>query len=229
MKSTKIDWCDCTLNAVVGCKNGCSYCYARKMNDRFNFIPNWEEPQFFPERLKELDCKNGKSIFMDSMSDISYWTKEQAIQILSFVRHNSQHNYIFLSKGINKCLEFGGDREIFLERNSNRFYCQNIFIGKTIDLNCKYNPFEQYDFLSIEPILEPIDNAKLFKYNRYLKQVIIGAETGHREGKVIPKKEWIDYIVKCCDEANLKVFMKSSLRSIMGKDFRQDKLIWEIK
>ena len=30
MKKTKIDWCDCTINPVVGCKNGCKYCYAAR-------------------------------------------------------------------------------------------------------------------------------------------------------------------------------------------------------
>lgn len=42
------------------------------------------------------------------------------------------------------------------------------------------------------------------------------------------KKEWIDDIVKQCDEAKIRVFMKESLRDIMGKDFRQDKLIWDV-
>ena len=79
MKQTKIDWCDSTINPVVGCKNGCRYCYARKLNDRFNFIKNWKEPQFFPERLKQLDSKAPKSIFMDSMSDIDYWEKDLKI------------------------------------------------------------------------------------------------------------------------------------------------------
>lgn len=46
-------------------------------------------------------------------------------------------------------------------------------------------------------------------------------------GKVIPKKEWINDIVKCCDKADVKVFMKESLRQIMGDDFRQDELPWQ--
>lgn len=27
MKQTKIDWCDCTVNAVVGCPRGFKYCW----------------------------------------------------------------------------------------------------------------------------------------------------------------------------------------------------------
>jgi len=46
MKKTKIGWCDSTLNPVVGCTFGCSYCYAKKLNDRFKFIEDWNRPQF---------------------------------------------------------------------------------------------------------------------------------------------------------------------------------------
>ena len=85
---------------------------------------------------------------------------------------------------------------------------------------------EHYDFLSIEPLLEPLDLSAIH-YNLYIKQVIIGAETGNRKGKVIPKKEWVLDIVKHCDEANIKVFMKESHRVILGGDFRQDELLWQ--
>ena len=76
MKQTKIDWCDCTINAVEGCKNNCEYCYAKKLNNRFHFIENWNNPQFFPERLKQLNCKTPKTVFMDSMSDVGWWKPE---------------------------------------------------------------------------------------------------------------------------------------------------------
>ena len=60
MKGTKIDWCDCTVNPIVGCPNGCAYCYARKINDRFRFIEKWNEPKFFPERLEQFVIKAPK-------------------------------------------------------------------------------------------------------------------------------------------------------------------------
>ena len=226
MKKTKIDWCDATVNPVVGCKNGCKYCYARKINQRFGFIPNWEEPQFFKERLEQLNSKTPKSIFMDSMSDIGYWEDEWINKVGAATRKNPQHNYIFLTKGFCGGFSIG---HIFTERELNKaiFYKQNIFIGKTVDTNNKFNVFENYDFLSIEPILEPID-LSLLQHNLYINQVIIGAETGNRKEKVIPKKEWIDDIVKQCDKANVRVFMKESLREIMGEDFRQDPLIWKV-
>lgn len=223
MKSTKIDWCDASLNSVIGCKNGCPYCYARKINDRFHFIEDWSEPQFFPERLKQLNSKKPKSIFMNSMSDVSWWDKKWAYKTFEAMRKNPQHKYIFLTKCKNGCNN--GLGEIWTLRDIDN--CKNIFLGKTITTNREFNILGQYDFLSIEPILEPIDLSSLHN-NMYVKQVIIGAETGNRKGKVIPKKEWVEDIVKQCDKAKVRVFMKESLRDIMGEDFRQDKLIWDV-
>lgn len=60
MKTTKIDWCDSTINPVIGCKKGCPYCYAERLNKRFNFIPDWKVPQFFPQRLKQLNSNTLK-------------------------------------------------------------------------------------------------------------------------------------------------------------------------
>lgn len=216
MKKTKINWCDCTINPVIGCKNGCEYCYARRINDRFKFIENWNEPKFFPERLEQLKSKKPKSIFMDSMSDIGWWKDEWREKVFKAINENKQHSYIFLTK----CEEISRPYWLF-ENYGNKVYLGQSFTKGTYfaGFNNKYR-----DFLSIEPLLGEV------KFNSFggIRQVIIGAETGNRKGKVIPKKEWIDNIVKECDNNNVRVFMKESLREIMGNEFRQDKLIWEV-
>lgn len=223
MKKTKIDWCDCTINPVVGCNNGCEYCYAEKINDRFKFIPCWREPKFFEERLKQLKSKKPKSVFMDSMSDIGWWEKAWCEKVFNAMQENPQHNYIFLTKCyrsiIAACIKLG------------RGMLKNVFFGATITTqeqlkNYRINAYEPFDFLSVEPLLEPINFR--FDLGALPKLIIIGAETGTRKNKVIPKKEWVDNIVKFCDENNIKVFMKESLREIMGNDFRQDKLPWQV-
>jgi len=60
-------------------------------------------------------------------------------------------------------------------------------------------------------------------------QVIIGAETGNRKEKVIPKKEWIDSLCKQADEFGIKVFMKDSLIPIVGEKNMRRELIWRTK
>ena len=57
---------------------------------------------------------------------------------------------------------------------------------------------------------------------------IIGAETGNRKGKIAPKREWVENTVEAAQITGVKVFMKESLRGLMGEDFRQE-LPWEAK
>ena len=222
MKQTKIDWCDCTVNPVVGCKNGCPYCYARKINDRFHFIENWENPQFFPERLKQLESKKPKSIFMDSMSDIGLWEPQWIKETLEAMKRNDQHKYIFLSKC---CNGFLGEVHKFLNGLQHTYFGLSVTCGN--DLN-KLKGTE-FDFLSIEPLLSKINWYDLNgKIPLSVKLFIIGAETGNRKNKVVPQKDWVTNIVNYADEHGVAVFMKSSLKEIMGNDFRQDKLPWEV-
>jgi hypothetical protein len=98
-----------------------------------------------------------------------------------------------------------------------------VFYGHTATQS-KYIP--HCDFLSIEPVLAPL-NEVFYQFDKVKKAIIIGAETGNRKGKVIPKREWIDDIVREADKRGLAVFMKNSLKDIMGVDFRQDKLPWQ--
>lgn len=222
MKKTKIDWCDSTINPVMGCPNGCEYCYARKLNTRFKWIEDWSKPQFFSERLKEFKSKTPKSIFIDSMSDIGTWKQEWFNAVLKAINDNLQHRYIALTKRF--------DRLMDLLNRASVGVVNNLYIGTSVTTQAqadKYTIFDwlngNIDFFSIEPMLEPI------KLPFIPKTLIIGAETGNRKGKVIPQKKWIDSLVAQADAHNSIVFMKESLRKIMGDDFRQDKLPWEIE
>jgi protein gp37 len=228
----KISWCDATVNPVMGCPGLCGakfddegkmveepWCYAYKQNKRFKWLDDFSKPQFFPERLKEFESKKPKSIFIDSMSDIGAWKQEWFDEMINAIRNNPQHNYITLTKQPRRLNE--------LTKNMSVTDLGNLFFGvsvtKQFDMSKLWWGIE---FLSIEPILEPIDiNVPEISS---VDLIIIGAQTGNRKDKVIPQKQWIDDIVKQADERKVKVFMKESLRRLMGADFRQDKLIWQI-
>ena len=80
-------------------------------------------------------------------------------------------------------------------------------------------------FLSIEPIHSDFEkNYELKDWG--VKWIIVGAETGNRKGKVIPKKEWVMHLVESCAVSGVPIFMKESLREMMGEDFVQE-LPWE--
>ena len=100
-------------------------------------------------------------------------------------------------------------------------------------------PGKAHRFVSVEPILTDVMELPGYRsgysalqeeiasrYSGCIEWVIIGAETGNRKGKVAPDRKWIEKIVNCCDKAGKPVFMKESLRAMMGSDFRQE-FPWE--
>jgi protein gp37 len=95
MNKTKIEWCDCTLNPVIGCTYGCKFCYARRLNNRFGWIKNFESPEFFIKRLEKLKAKKSQNVFMDSMSDIADWKPEWVHQTFEAIKKNPQHKMLF--------------------------------------------------------------------------------------------------------------------------------------
>ena len=212
MNNTKIEWCDCTVNPVVGCTYGCPFCYARRLNQRFGYIDDFAKPQFFPERLKQLDSKNPKIIFMDSMSDIADWKPKWVKQVHQAIKKNPQHKYLFLTK-----------RPLSSNFIVEKSTWNGVSITKKSDIG-KFGllPADTNNFISIEPILEDLRLKECNIILNYAMWVIIGAETGNRKGKVIPKREWIEPIVNECRKNNIPVFMKGSLKDIWGEPLIQE-------
>jgi len=183
MNRTKIEWCDYTWNPVVGCKFGCKYCYAKKINDRFHIIPDFTDPQFFSERLIEPSLvKKPSKIFVVSMGDLfGPWVDIDWIyQVIEVCKQNPQHTFMFLTK--NRVGYNGFD------------FPDNCMLGITLTMGSQKNidDFVYFSsgkrFISIEPILGGFEGIKFTG----IDLVIVGAMTG--PNPVIPKKEWIESI-----------------------------------
>lgn len=184
------------------------------------------------ERIVGFYERKPKSIFIDSMSDIGTWKQEWFNAVVKAINDNPQHRYIALTKRYDDFIKLSDNA--YIGSNStvraNATPIEMLYVGTSVTTQAQADKYTTAfpdfpDFFSIEPILEPI---KLADY-AIPKTLIIGAETGNRKGKVIPKKEWITSLVAQADAHNSVVFMKESLRKIMGDDFRQDKLSWEIE
>lgn len=245
-RKTRIDWADASWNPVTGCKHGCEYCYARgiarrfgcKIGDMGNALPVLEEPyvsmdgewnpypyEFLPTfhkyRLKiPQTWKAPKNIFVCSMADLfGEWVPDEWIDhVLTACLAAPQHRYLFLTKN--------PERYIQLERDGILVDRDNFWYGYTATRNSEIWHFTHADdcpvnhlFVSIEPILEPINPG--FCSHVPADWVIIGAETGNRKGKVVPDGDWVREIVEECEMIEIPVFMKESLRGIMGADFKQ--------
>lgn len=248
-KKTKIDWCDSTFNPVTGCLHGCEYCYARKIAERFGGLtpdsklhelselnrctdgspdcyPWGFAPTFHRYKLDEPQhWKAPRNIFVVSMGDLfGDWVPDEWIrEVLNACEAAPQHRYLFLTKNpdrLNK-LMIGGHLP---NAYSNRYWFGTTWVCNNSSLG--WGNGTHKTFVSIEPILSPLNQNDLCRIS-CMGWVIVGAETGNRKGKVVPKKEWIMDISDACKEAGKPIFMKESLRGIMGDDFRQE-FPWEV-
>ena len=207
MSNTKIEWCDKTVNPVMGCTYGCDYCYAKKMNQRFKWIKDFDSPQFFHHRLQRLYTKEPQIIFINSMSDIADWKPTWLAQVITAIENNPQNTYLALSK-----------RPHWITDDVYDFKPDNLWIGQTItQMSAHFRKpeliYNRVDFLSIEPLLGPIE---LNLAGTNVKWAIIGAETGNRKGKVVPDLVWVADIQVNCMEYKIPIFMKDSMKPIMG-------------
>lgn len=239
MNKTKIDWCDSTWNPVTGCLHGCQYCYARGIAHRFGKdLPDWSdfacknkglhlldnkidatpypfgfEPTLHCYRLNEYIGKKGRNIFVCSMADLfGEWVPDSWIEeVFTACGKAPQHNYLFLTKNPKRYIELINKTNFFVKTKSNMWFGYT-YTSKDCDQwwNPNYNIFA-----SVEPILEQINIPRC-------KWLIIGAETGRRKNKVIPKKQWIEEIVYECRKSGIPVFMKSSLADIWGEALIQE-------
>lgn len=176
------------------------------------------DPTFHRYRLEDYRQKKGRNIFVCSMADLfGDWVPDPWIEeVFAACEAAPQHNYIFLTKNPQRYLD--------LEIAGKLPHKENMWFGTTItnkDMVFAWfnNEVKFHWFLSIEPILEDLEELKSDVMPEW---IIIGAETGHRKDKVIPMREWIESIVEQCKEADIPVFMKSSLTDIWGEALIQE-------
>ena len=236
----KIGWCSMTFNPVWGCLNHCEYCYARKIAKRFGGIVFKKEleyrtennmdsvyfklknsldlikfkPTFLYSQFNKKFPKKPQRIFVGSMSEINHWESKWMNKIIFKIMEYPQHTFQFLTK--------------YPHIYSKWDFPINCWLGITVttlsdlnDNNLKnyhnYINMKNIKFLSLEPFLSniPTDFLQFFNW------VIIGAETGNRKGKVIPKREWIEEIVNYCREINIPVYLKDGLKDVYPVEMKE--------
>lgn len=204
-----------TLNPVLGCPIGCPYCYARKMNQRFKFTPDFSIPTKMPNALNRLKTIHNKDIFMTSMSDFSYWDTEWRDQVFEEMKKNTSNQYLFLTKNP-KGLE-GFDCSTF----------PNVWIGVTVTRNMDLHRLTEilssvkarHYWITFEPLHEDINPIPLNVKKRF-DWVVIGDETGNRAGKIVAKDSWIINLAN--QFPNTPVCMKERLQDSLGDEWRNE-------
>lgn len=193
------------------------------------------QPTFHKYRLNEYIKKSGRNIFVCSMADLfGNWVPDEWImEVFKSCEKAPQHNYLFLTKNPGRYCDLYR-KGILPDRN-------NMWFGATYDhsnwsnhrVKGRLSTYSGHDagdfyfpmypekrrFVSMEPLLYDI-GERIGSIRA--EWVIVGAETGRRKDKVIPKREWVDHIVSYCDRNNIPLFMKSSLADIWGEPLIQE-------
>ena len=169
--------------------------------------------------------KKPKNIFVCSMADLfGKWVKEKWIwEVITACKEAPQHRYLFLTKNPNRYVEL--IQKNILPTEDNFWYGSTTTRADDPCFWCRKKPGTEkvcHSFLSIEPIMERFGEGSDIGSIALTDWVIVGAETGNRKDRVIPKKEWIMDIADECKKHGKPIFMKESLKRMMRKDFRQE-------
>lgn len=208
MNKTKIEWADYTWNPIKGiCPEGCWYCYARRIYERFKLDPKpWLDIAELNMALKTR--RTGKRVFVCS-----------TFELFNPVADGQWRDYIFDVINRRRDLTF-----IILTKRPERIdrpMPPNVWLGVSLtgERTEEYDRIKwlltseaQVKFVSFEPLLRRFDIDELFD-DMIPDWIIVGRLTGHGE-KFDPPLHAIDDIVGYAGGEAIPLFLKNNLGDI---------------
>ncbi|MDR2489473.1 MAG: phage Gp37/Gp68 family protein [Desulfovibrio sp.] len=233
MSATKIEWCDHTINPVVGCTKcspGCDNCYAERFAVRLSKNPATAakyagvvNERGWTGKMSALDVtvfhplhamKKPRRIFCGSMTDLfARGTSFDDLRcIWTQMRAAAKHTFCILTKRPERMYAF-------CEDNANP-PLPNVWLGVTVcnqaEADAKIPILLSIPavkrFVSVEPMLGPVDfqlewlTGELAQDSPYLDWVICGGETGHGARPAHP--DWFRSLRDQCQGAGVPFFFK---------------------
>ena len=210
MSKSKIEWTGSTWNPITGCtkySDGCTNCYAEKMANRLKNMGLKKYENSFNltlhyENIEDpLFMKKPQTIFVCSMSDIFHKDVPDEFILKLFEVMNKAHWHTFqvLTKRAERIKEL----------NDSITWTKNIWLGTTVESQKVIHRIDYLresgayiKFLSIEPLLTPINDLKL----KNIDWVIVGGESGAKARPML--KEWVVDIKNQCKAQDVPFFFK---------------------
>lgn len=208
--NSSIEWTESTWNPLTGCTKispGCKHCYAERMAIRLQAMGQANYVNGFELTLHEqalelpLKWKKPQTIFVNSMSDMFHVDVPADFIIRAFdvMRRASWHRFQVLTKR----------SERLLSLNAQLRWPENIWMGVSVENDAYTYRIDhlretsaQVKFLSLEPLLGPLDDLHLDG----MDWVIVGGESG--PGARTMQPQWVTSIRDQCVDANVPFFFK---------------------
>lgn len=208
--SSSIEWTEATWNPVTGCtkvSEGCRNCYAAKMAKRLHAMGNPRYENEFNVTLHRdlielpLTWKKPRRIFVNSMSDLFHndVPLEFIQAVFETMRRAHWHTFQILTKRSERLLEISE----FLSWSPNIWQGVSVEDHRVLDrIDYLRNVPAHVRFLSVEPLIGPIDNMNL----EGIHWVIVGGESG--PGSRPMEADWARAIRDQCVRENVAFFFK---------------------
>ncbi len=172
------------------------------------------DPTYYSYRLEEpMFKKKPATIFVANGGDLfGKWIPNEIINyVLTVIRDCPQHTFILLTKNYGRLYEFEFPDNCWVGFSRN--YSAEIHMDG-IKAKTKFVSFEplHYGFSFDSRICE---NGQTDGYRRValhgVSWIIIGAESGTRVNKIIPRRDWVMTLVKSAQDKGIPVWMKKNL------------------
>lgn len=222
------------VSGCTKCSPGCDHCWSLGMEKRFRkpilngrgvYIPD-TTIEIHPDRLSRFNTRKPKvfAIWNDLFHEAVPW--EFQYKVYTAASNYPQNTILVLTKRPGNMVKSLKDVIFHLNRNGIYEY-NHIWHGLTVcnqqEADEKIPIFLQVPgkkFLSIEPMLGPVDLNLIWRYgevatpNGYglvkiplIDAVILGGETGHGASKMHP--DWVRSVRDQCAAAGVPFFFKS--------------------
>jgi protein gp37 len=209
--NSSIEWTEMTWNPTTGCTKisaGCKFCYAEVMTRRLKGMGQEKYKDGFKVVKPHNDSllipytwKTPKIVFVNSMSDLFH--ENISIEFIKEVFHvmneNPQHIFQVLTKRADRLFQFYKELK----------WTHNIWMGVSVEddrvidrIDFLRRTNSKVKFLSLEPLLGPLENLQLENIN----WVIVGGESGHKARAM--DINWVLDIQRQCEEAKVAFFFK---------------------
>jgi protein gp37 len=232
VSKSNIEWTDETWNPVTGCTEvspGCDKCYARTLiNTRQVVNPKsarfghpFAEVMLHPERLSyPFRWSKPRLVFVNSLSDLFHRDvpNEYIRKVFQTMGEVERHTFQVLTKRAERMRRFM--RTLEIERcDPASVVARNVWLGTSVESNdyawradmLRETP-AAVRFLSVEPMLGPIDKVNLDG----IDWVIVGGESG--PGFRPMQIDWTRDVRDRCVAAGIPFFFKQWHKKGTGRE-----------